>query len=56
MWNVVNRIATEGHDATVVLTTHSMEEAEALSSRLAIMVRGNFRCIGTPQHIKNKYG
>jgi ATP-binding cassette, subfamily A (ABC1), member 3 len=56
MWKVINRIATERHDATVVLTTHSMEEAEALSSRLAIMVKGNFRCIGTPQHIKSKYG
>lgn len=33
-----------------------MEEAEALSSRLAIMVKGNFKCIGTPQHIKSKYG
>lgn len=33
-----------------------MEEAEALSTRLAIMVKGNFQCIGTPQHIKSKYG
>jgi ABC-type multidrug transport system ATPase subunit len=33
-----------------------MEEAEALSSRLGIMVEGNFKCIGTPQHIKSKYG
>ena len=33
-----------------------MEEAEALSSRLVIMMEGNFRCIGTPQEIKTKYG
>lgn len=33
-----------------------MEEAEALSTRLGIMVSGNFKCIGTPQHIKSKYG
>lgn len=56
MWKVISRVATHNKDATVVLTTHSMEEAEALSTRLAIMVKGNFRCIGTPQHIKNKYG
>ena len=56
MWKVISRVATQKKDATVVLTTHSMEEAEALSSRLGIMVRGNFQCIGTPQHIKSKYG
>lgn len=33
-----------------------MDEAESLSSRLGIMVSGNFRCMGTPQHIKSKYG
>lgn len=33
-----------------------MEEAEALSTRLGIMVNGNFKCIGTPQHIKSKFG
>lgn len=56
MWKVINRVAKQMKDATVVLTTHSMEEAEALSSRLGIMVKGNFQCIGTPQHIKSKYG
>ena len=56
MWKVIARVATQRKDATVVLTTHSMEEAEALSSRLGIMVKGNFQCIGTPQHIKSKYG
>jgi len=56
MWKVISRVATERHDSTVILTTHSMEEAEALSTRLGIMVKGNFQCIGTPQHIKSKYG
>lgn len=41
---------------TVVLTTHSMEEAEALSTRLGIMVAGRLACLGTPQHIKSKFG
>ncbi|XP_067909210.1 ATP-binding cassette sub-family A member 13-like [Heterodontus francisci] len=39
-----------------VLTSHSMEECEALCTRLAIMVNGKFRCIGSPKHIKNRFG
>ena len=38
------------------MTTHSMEEAEALCDRLAIQVSGQLRCLGTPFHIKDKYG
>ena len=34
----------------------SMEECEALCNRLAIMVNGQFRCLGGPQHLKNKFG
>jgi len=33
----------------------SMEECEALCNRLAIMVNGKFRCLGSPQHLKNKF-
>jgi len=33
-----------------------MDECQALCSRLAIMVNGRFLCLGSPQHIKNKYG
>merc|ERR1711994_476919 len=40
----------------VLLTTHSMEECEALCHRLAIMVKGQLRCLGTPQHLKSKFG
>ena len=56
MWKVISKISTEEKQSTIILTTHSMEEAEALSSRLVIMMEGNFRCIGTPQEIKTKYG
>lgn len=53
LWQVVKqREPTQ----SVILTTHSMEEAEALSDRLAIQVRGRLRCIGTPDHIKSTYG
>ena len=33
-----------------------MEEADALCERLAIMCGGRLRCIGTPLHLKNKFG
>jgi ABC-type multidrug transport system ATPase subunit len=33
-----------------------MEECEALCTRLAIMVQGKFMCLGSPQHLKNKFG
>jgi len=56
MWNVVGRIAQKKTSA-VVLTTHSMDEAEALSTKMGIMVKGGiFKCFGSSQHIKNKFG
>ena len=55
MWQVVGQIASDKTSA-VILTTHSMEEAEALSTKMGIMVRGGiFRCFGSSQHIKNKF-
>ncbi len=38
------------------MTTHSMDEAETLCRRMGIMVNGEFVCLGTAQHIKDKYG
>ncbi|XP_041331810.1 ATP-binding cassette sub-family A member 13 [Pyrgilauda ruficollis] len=37
-------------------SSKSMEECEALCTRLAIMVNGTFKCLGSPQHIKNRFG
>jgi len=56
MWNVISNISSVKKHASIVLTTHSMEEAEALSNKLAIMVEGNFKCVGAPQSLKEKYG
>merc|ERR1712226_199428 len=56
MWRVIAQIASDKTSA-VVLTTHSMDEAEALSTKMGIMVKGGiFKCFGTPQHIKDKFG
>ena len=56
MWNVISRISRERKKSSVILTTHSMEEAEALCTKMGIMVNGALRCLGTAQHIKSKYG
>eukprot|EP00931_Biecheleriopsis_adriatica_P084220 TRINITY_DN5797_c0_g1_i2.p1 TRINITY_DN5797_c0_g1~~TRINITY_DN5797_c0_g1_i2.p1 ORF type:complete len:1395 (+),score=291.85 TRINITY_DN5797_c0_g1_i2:23-4207(+) len=53
LWKVIR---LRGREQTVVLTTHSMEEAEALCNRIAIQVRGQLRCLGTPVRIKDRYG
>ena len=46
LWDVVRRMKAEGR--TVLLTTHYMEEAEALCDRLAIMDHGQVIAAGTP--------
>jgi len=57
MWTVVARISQQRKQSAVILTTHSMEEAEALSTKMGIMVTGGvFKCFGSSQHIKNKFG
>ena len=56
MWDVIQGI-TKKKLSAVVLTTHSMEEAEALSTKMGIMVQGGkFKCFGSGSHIRNKYG
>ena len=40
----------------MILTTHAMEEADILSDRIAVIVDGEFKCIGTPLYLKKKYG
>ena len=40
----------------MVLTSHSMEECEALCTKVAIMIKGKFRCLGSTQHLKNRFG
>jgi ATP-binding cassette subfamily A (ABC1) protein 3 len=56
MWNIVSKISTQRKKSSVILTTHSMEEAEALCTKMAIMVGGEFKCFGSSQHIKDKFG
>ena len=49
LWKTIRE---ESKNSALIITTHSMEEAEALGSKMAIMVGGKFKCFGTSQQIK----
>ncbi|EAW50589.1 hCG18626, isoform CRA_b, partial [Homo sapiens] len=54
LWNMVTKTRESGK--AIVMTSHSMEECDALCTSLAIMVQGKFTCLGSPQHLKSKFG
>jgi ABC-type multidrug transport system ATPase subunit len=53
IWKMIHKMKKE---RGVILTTHSMEEADFLSDRVGVIVEGNFKCIGTPLELKQIYG
>jgi len=56
MWSIIQRIATKQKQSTVILTTHSMDECEALCSKVSIQTQGVMRCFGSISEIKQQYG
>uniref|UniRef100_A0A8C1UZS9 ATP binding cassette subfamily A member 3 n=1 Tax=Cyprinus carpio TaxID=7962 RepID=A0A8C1UZS9_CYPCA len=54
LWDAITRTRESGK--AIIITSHSMEECEALCTRLAVMVKGQFKCLGSPQHLKSKFG
>ncbi|KAL7554951.1 hypothetical protein ACHAWF_018531 [Thalassiosira exigua] len=61
MWKVISRMVQgttfdESERTSVILTTHSMEECEALCPRIGIMAGGKLRCLGSAQHLKERFG
>jgi ABC-2 type transport system ATP-binding protein len=53
MWREIERLASE-EQMTILLTTHYMEEADRLASRLAIVDRGRVVAEGTPEELKSE--
>jgi len=53
LWDVLCYL--RGTGCSIVLTSHSMEECEALCTRIVIMVNGACRCLGSIQELKNTY-
>ncbi len=56
MWDILSKISTQRKKSAVIITTHSMEEAEALCTKMGIMVSGEFKCFGSSTYVKDKYG
>ena len=55
MWKNINELSNAGHKYNMILTTHSIEEAEILCDRVSWLKKGNFVCIGNPEQLKLKY-
>ncbi|ORZ34589.1 hypothetical protein BCR44DRAFT_1436012 [Catenaria anguillulae PL171] len=55
VWRLLSRIRETGN-CSIILTTHYMEEADALCSRIGIMAGGRMRVLGNQVSLKNKYG
>lgn len=52
MWNVITAL---GNNKAVIVTTHSMEECDALTQRIGIMSQGRLVCLGSSQHLKSRF-
>ncbi|XP_062616764.1 cholesterol transporter ABCA5-like, partial [Saccostrea cucullata] len=55
LWDTISS-SFQNRERGSILTTHYMEEADALCSRVGIMVNGKLECLGPTQHLKNKFG
>lgn len=53
VWNTIERAKK---DKVIILTTHSMEEADILGDRIAIMAKGRLQCLGSSLRLKQKFG
>lgn len=53
VWDIIQE-SKKGR--AIILTTHSMEEADILSDRIGIMAKGRLRCIGTSIRLKSRFG
>ncbi|CAH6793032.1 Abca16 [Phodopus roborovskii] len=54
LWDTVTWICKTGK--AIIITSHRMEECETLCTRLAIMLKGSFTCLGSPQHVRKRFG
>ena len=50
------RAVRRAHDATILLCTHDLDEAEALADRIGILHRGELIALGTAEELKERYG
>ena len=53
VWELIEKMKK---NRIIILTTHSMEEADVLADKIAIMAHGKLRCIGNSLNLKNRFG
>ena len=53
LWDTIRELKSK---MTIILTTHYMEEAEALSDRIGVMRDGHLLAVGTAQELKDQTG
>lgn len=53
VWQLIGKLK---ENRSIILTTHSMEEADVLADRVCVMVKGKVRCIGSSLFLKELYG
>ena len=56
MWEVIHNVSLNRKKSTIIMTTHSMEEAETLCKKIGILINGQFKCLSTIDDIKEEYG
>jgi ATP-binding cassette subfamily A (ABC1) protein 3 len=52
VWQMIKKLK---RGRVVLLTTHAMEEADALADRIAVMCDGEISCVGSSLFLKNTY-
>ena len=53
VWKLIQELK---QNKVMILTTHAMEEADVLSDRIAVIVDGKIKCVGTSLFLKNNFG
>ena len=55
IWKNINNLSNNGNTYNMILSTHSIEEAEILCDRICWLKSGNFVCIGNPEKLKLQF-
>jgi ABC-type glutathione transport system ATPase component len=59
IWNIIEKRKRRSRGANgkaIVITTHAMEEADALCDRIGIMADGGLQSLGSAAHLKTRFG
>ena len=53
-FEIVNNLV-KNNKVSVIMTTHSFEDAELLSNKIGFLMDGELQCLGSLTHLKNKF-